>query len=165
MGFYFIESAFLLPCFCLTIKPIQNICCLNVMRNTLCIGNVQCRQLIPALNEWAPRPLYTPARPHARTPDCHAVSWTLQLNVSLIRKLRGSLVCLAFLIAVHGYVYNQALADVLSIGAGIWVTNLKHMHSVFKRSSYPQVGNRGIQISKMKCGKKINSEVNVSYFL
>ena len=52
------------------------------------------------------------ARPHARLP--HKLmgmdAWmTSKLNVALVRKLRGSLMCL----------HNQALADVRSTGAGI----------------------------------------------
>ena len=41
---------------------------------------------------------------------------TSQLNVALICKLCGSLMCLAFLTGVF---YNQALADVRSTGAWI----------------------------------------------
>ena len=46
---------------------------------------------------------------------------TAQLNVALIRKLRGSLMCLAdcFDMLMHGCLYNQALADISVTGAGI----------------------------------------------
>ena len=45
---------------------------------------------------------------------------TSQLNVALIRKLRVSLVCLAYsLHIINGYLNNQTLADVRSTGAGI----------------------------------------------
>ena len=42
------------------------------------------------------------------------------LNVTAIRKLHGSLMCLAyFLHFIHGCLYNQILADVQSTGAGL----------------------------------------------
>ena len=47
---------------------------------------------------------------HDRTPGCHPVSWawmTSQLNVSLIRKLRGSLMCLAYCLTCHPWVFVQ----------------------------------------------------------
>ena len=44
---------------------------------------------------------------------------TSQLNVALIRKLRGSLIYLAFLDGIHENLYNRALTDVRSTGEGI----------------------------------------------
>ena len=44
---------------------------------------------------------------------------TPQLNVALIRKLRGAFMCLAFFFdVIHGCLYNQALAVARSNGAG-----------------------------------------------
>ena len=64
---------------------------------------------------------------HDRLPDGHPVSWawmqgfTSQLNIELIHKLRGPLMCLANFSknVTHGCFYNQALADVRLTGAGI----------------------------------------------
>ena len=62
-------------------------------------------------------------RPHTRLPPSFLGmdAWTTsQPNVALISKLRRSLMCLAsFWNAIHGYLYNQVLAIVRSIGAGI----------------------------------------------
>ena len=63
-------------------------------------------------------------RPHARLPHIFVAmdAWmTSQLNLSLIRKLRGSLMCFAELFwhGIQGCFYNQALADVQSTSAGI----------------------------------------------
>ena len=45
---------------------------------------------------------------------------TSQLNAALIRKLRGSLICMAYVLTCHPWcLYNQALADVRSTGAWI----------------------------------------------
>ena len=45
---------------------------------------------------------------------------TSQLNVTLIRKLRGSLVCLAYFLTCNSLVFfDQAMEDVRSTGAGI----------------------------------------------
>ena len=44
---------------------------------------------------------------------------TSQLNIDLIRKLRTSLMCLAYFYAVHGCLCSQARADVRSTGAWI----------------------------------------------
>ena len=68
---------------------------------------VQYRQLIPTLNAWAVREKYTPARPIATHFSGHACdhrSLTSQLKAALIRKLSGSLMCLAYFI------------DMLSVG-------------------------------------------------
>ena len=60
-----------------------------------------------------------------RTPDCHPISlaWvhgTSQLKESSIRKLCGSLMCLAYFLTCYPWVlFNQALADVQSTGAVI----------------------------------------------
>ena len=63
---------------------------------------------------------------HDRNLVCHPVSWafidawmTSQLGVVLIRKLRGSLKCLAIFYCYPWNLYNQALADVWSTCAGI----------------------------------------------
>ena len=60
---------------------------------------------------------------HERTPDCHPVSWawmTSQLNLALIRKLLGSLMCLAYCYdMLSTSLYDQAMADVRSTGAEI----------------------------------------------
>ena len=60
---------------------------------------------------------------HDRTPDCHRFSWTWmtsQLNVALICKLRGKLMCLIYFWRdILGCLYNLALADVWSTGARI----------------------------------------------
>ena len=64
---------------------------------------------------------------HDRTPDYHPVSWAWmngwphdRTNVALIRKLRGSLMCLTYLWhVIHGCLSDQALADVRSTGEGI----------------------------------------------
>ena len=44
---------------------------------------------------------------------------TSQLNVALMRKLRGSLMCLAFFPLPMGVYTNEHVADVRSTGAGI----------------------------------------------
>ena len=45
---------------------------------------------------------------------------TSQLNVALIRKLRVSLICLAYSLHIsNGYLNNKTLADARSTGAGI----------------------------------------------
>ena len=41
-----------------------------------------------------------------------------QLNVALIHKLRGSLMCLAYFFAWYPCLYNQEMSHVWSIGAG-----------------------------------------------
>ena len=74
-------------------------------------------------------------RPHARLPHSFRGmdAWmTSQLNVALIRMLRGSLTSVIFFI--HGYLYNQALADVRSIGAGIEFLHYR-MCGVMKKTS------------------------------
>ena len=57
---------------------------------------LQCRHLIPALNMWAARAEYTTARSIATHFPWHGCMYDLQLNVALVRKLRGSLKCLAY---------------------------------------------------------------------
>ena len=66
-------------------------------------------------------------RPHYRLPpsflDMNA-RMNSQLNVALIRKLWGSLMCLSYFChATNGFLYNQALPDVRSTGAGIKCLN------------------------------------------
>ena len=82
---------------------------------------LQCRHLIPALNAWAAWALYTTTLPIAALLSFLDIdAWmTSQMNVALIRKLRGSLMCLAysFLHVTHGCFNNQALTDVRSTGA------------------------------------------------
>ena len=59
-------------------------------------------------------------------PDCHQVPWswrygsgTSQLKAALTRKLRWSLMCLAyFWRVIHRSLYNQEQADVRTTGAG-----------------------------------------------
>ena len=61
--------------------------------------SLQCRHLIPALNAWAARPKYTTAClivNQSSGHGCDHMSLASQLNVALIRNLRGSLMCLAF---------------------------------------------------------------------
>ena len=71
------------------------------------------------------------ARPHPPPPPIFQGmdAWmTSQLNVALIHKLCGSLMCLAYFLHVHdihGCLYNQALADVRSTGAGVRTVLLK----------------------------------------
>ena len=88
-------------------------CCLFVIF-------IQCRHLIPALNAWAVGP---DTRPYARLPHSFIgmVAWmSSQLNVALFCKLRGLLMCLAYLLTCFSRMfYNQALADHRSTGAGI----------------------------------------------
>ena len=62
-------------------------------------------------------------RPHVRLPPSFLGmnAWmTSQLNVALIHKLRGSSICLAYFLTCYPWMlYNQALVDVRSTGAGI----------------------------------------------
>ena len=74
--------------------------------------HLQCRHLIPALNTWTARAHST--RPNARLqPSFLGMD---DLNVILIRKLRGSLMYFDYFLTC---LYNQALADVRSTGVGI----------------------------------------------
>ena len=51
---------------------------------------------------------------------------TSQLNVALICKLTGSLMCLAYYLTfIYVSFYNQALADILWPGAGIYVCTVR----------------------------------------
>ena len=61
---------------------------------------VQCRHLIPALNALADRAKYTTTCPIATFFPGHGCMNDLQLNVTLIRKLRGSLMCLSYFIGM-----------------------------------------------------------------
>ena len=65
---------------------------------------LQCRHLIPALNGWAARAKYMTTCSVATHFPGHGCMNDLQLHVTLIHKLRGSLMCLSHCI------------DVLSIG-------------------------------------------------
>ena len=58
-------------------------------------------------------------RPHVRSPPSFLamdawVSSQLNVHVPLIRKLRGSLMCMPYCVwyAIHGWLYNQSCADV-----------------------------------------------------
>ena len=78
----------------------------------------------PKLRMYLQKRFYCSLILHVRTPGCHTISgaWmTSQLNVSLMCKLRWSLICLAYFLTnyIHGCSYNQALADVRSTGARI----------------------------------------------
>ena len=69
---------------------------------------IQCRHLIPALNEWAARVKYTTARLYATQFLGHGyVCMTSQLNVALMRRLRGSLMCLASLLTCYPWSFVQ----------------------------------------------------------
>ena len=59
---------------------------------------IQCRHLIPALDAWAVRAKYTPTCPIATQFPGHGCMDDLQLNVSLIRNLRGLLICVSYFI-------------------------------------------------------------------
>ena len=64
------------------------------------------------------------SQPHARWPHSFLgmdACVTSRLNVDLVHKLRVSLVCLAYYFwhVIHGCLYNHALVDVRSTGAGI----------------------------------------------
>ena len=74
-------------------------------------GYVQCRHSIPALNAWATRAWYTTARPIGIQLSWHGwhQDWTWVIDVLLNY----------FWHIIHGYLYNYALVDVRSIGAGI----------------------------------------------
>ena len=70
---------------------------------------------------------------------------TLEMNVALIHKLRGSLMCLTcFWHVIYRCLYNQALADVRSTGAGIKYIFCITLHVVAKtqESSFGSVCNR-----------------------
>ena len=62
-------------------------------------------------------------RLHVRLPPSYQGidAWkTLQLNIALVPKLRGSLMGFAYILSCYPWcLYNQALANVRSIGAGI----------------------------------------------
>ena len=81
---------------------------------------IGCRHLIPALNAGAARE-NTP--PHAKLPPgfLGMDAWmTSRLMVTLIRKLRGLLMCLFFdKLFIHWCLYNRAMADIWSTAAGI----------------------------------------------
>ena len=68
-------------------------------------------------------------RPHAHLPRTIWERIASQLNVALIRKLRGSLLFLAYFFKCHPrvYVQHKALADVRSTGAGI-----KSLYCIYK---------------------------------
>ena len=86
------------------------------------LQNLQCRHLIPALNARSVRPQNTLAHPigtELSGVECDHSSLTSQLNVTLIHKLRGSMMYLAFLTCYSWEVHNQALADVRSTGVEI----------------------------------------------
>ena len=71
----------------------------NKTRNSsLLTYHVQCRHLIHALNTWAARAKYTTTCPIATRFPGHGCMNGLLLNVTLIRKLRGSLMCLSYFI-------------------------------------------------------------------
>ena len=68
-------------------------------------------------------------RPYAQLPPSNLgmdARMTSQLNVALIRKLRGLCVCLPYLLnVIHGCLYNQTLADVKSTGGEIKCTHCR----------------------------------------
>ena len=59
------------------------------------VGLLQCQHLIPALNAWAAWAKYKTTCPIATQFPGHGCMNDLQPNVTLIRKLRGSLMCLS----------------------------------------------------------------------
>ena len=81
---------------------------------------IQDRHLILAINSWATG---HNTRPHARSPPSFLVmdAWMiLQMDGAWIRKLRGSLVCLAhFFDKLSMFFYNRALVDVRTTGTEI----------------------------------------------
>ena len=82
--------------------------------------HIQCRHLIPALNAWAVQAYYTTARPIDTQFHGHGCVDYLQIERRCyqIATLR-SLMCFDhFWHVIHGVLYNQALADVRSTGAG-----------------------------------------------
>ena len=83
---------------------------------------LQCRHLIPTLNARADRAFTTARQIASQFPGhgCMNAWMTSQLNAALIRKLRGSLVCLAYFSdVIQKCLYKQELADVRSTVAGI----------------------------------------------
>ena len=85
-----------------------------------CSWPLQCRHLIPALNAWAALAKYKTTCPIATQFPWHGCMNDLQPNVTLICKLRGSLMFLSYFIEIiHGCLYNQAMADIQSTGAVI----------------------------------------------
>ena len=94
----------------------------------LVYGTVQCRHFIPVLNAWATRAQYTTAYLVVTQLPGHGCDYRFlssQLNEALFRKIRGSLRFSWHIIL--GCLYNQALADVRSTGAGIQCLYCSHI--------------------------------------
>ena len=70
------------------------------------LETIQCGHLIPALNAWKARAKYTTACLITTQFPGHGCINDPQLNVALVHKLRGLLLCLAYFL------------EVLSIGVG-----------------------------------------------
>ena len=87
---------------------------------------------VPTFNsctKWLGNPGHN-TQPHAQLPPSFLVTdaWMIsQLNVALIGKLHGSLLCLAHFFDrwLSMFLYNQSLADVRSTGAG-----MKYLHCI-----------------------------------
>ena len=76
----------------------------NTQKKGMNVPTFKCQHLIPGLNAWAARAKYTTA-----CPISSKVSWagmTSNLNVALIRKLRGSSMCLAYIFDVFHRFYT-----------------------------------------------------------
>ena len=84
--------------------------------------NDECSDTVPTFDSCT-KCMGSPGIINDHTSDYHPVSWarmTLQLNEALVRKLRGSLMCLAcFDMLSISVFYNQSLAVVRSTVAGI----------------------------------------------
>ena len=99
---------------------------------------------------------------HARAPNCYPVFWSwtfmddLTLNLALISKLRGSLVCSAYFLwhVIHGCLYNQALAGARSTGAGIkYLYCSYHVESSEARSRETTDRHHNIYLPSVEGGK------------
>ena len=79
----------------------------NTKKRMRTLAKVQCRHLISALNAWAPR-AYT--SPKTRLPPSFLrmeARMTSHLSVALIRKLGRSLMCLAYFLTFHSWMFGQ----------------------------------------------------------
>ena len=109
----------------------------------------------------------SPGIMHDRMPDCHPASWawmTSQLNVALICKLPGSLMCLAYFFVVHvihRLLYNLILADVWLTGAVI-----ECMYCIYTKFNQQLVCNNFEDISQTKnYGEKSSKTILTTIYI
>ena len=107
--------------------------------------HLQCQHLIPALNAWVNTQQQTWLPPSFLGID----AWmTSQLNIALIRKLCSmDVLGLYFWHVIHGYLYNQALADVRSncavikclywTGVDFWYFSILSFRQSKKKKDWP----------------------------